>query len=128
MTLLRSSLGAMERVLDDIGAHGTQEASVDEMLTRQRLYELVDYEAYNAFDTGIFNFEVPEFRHLEIEDSGIERVVGFVVHQFVETLSGEHLIHGRLLGTVGSDVVQDSLHGPEGAAQQGHRVDDYIRI
>lgn len=60
VTLLRSSLGAMERVLDDIGAHGTQEASVDEMLTRQRLYELVDYEAYNAFDTGIFNFEVPE--------------------------------------------------------------------
>ncbi|MDN5606180.1 methylisocitrate lyase [Rothia sp. HC945] len=60
VTLLRSSLGAMERVLDDIAAHGTQEASVDEMLTRQRLYELVDYEAYNAFDTGIFNFEVPE--------------------------------------------------------------------
>ncbi|WP_129361012.1 MULTISPECIES: methylisocitrate lyase [Micrococcaceae] len=60
VTLLRSSLGAMERVLEDIDRHGTQEASVDEMLTRQRLYDLVDYEAYNTFDTGIFNFEVPE--------------------------------------------------------------------
>ncbi len=30
------------------------------MMTRARLYELVDYEAYNAFDTGIFNFEVPD--------------------------------------------------------------------
>lgn len=60
VTLLRSSLGAMERVLDGIRADGTQEASVDDMLTRARLYELVDYEAYNAFDTGIFNFEVPE--------------------------------------------------------------------
>ncbi|WP_129659416.1 methylisocitrate lyase [Rothia uropygialis] len=60
VTLLRSSLGAMERVLEDIDRQGTQEASVDEMLTRQRLYELVDYEAYNTFDTGIFNFEVPE--------------------------------------------------------------------
>ncbi|WP_269928312.1 methylisocitrate lyase [Kocuria massiliensis] len=60
VTLLRSSLGAMERVLDGIEADGTQEASVDDMLTRARLYELVDYEAYNTFDTGIFNFEVPE--------------------------------------------------------------------
>ena len=29
------------------------------MLTRARLYDLVDYEAYNQFDTGIFNFQVP---------------------------------------------------------------------
>lgn len=59
VTLLRSSLGAMERVLQDIRAHGTQEESVPEMLTRQRLYELVDYAGYNQFDTGIFDFEVP---------------------------------------------------------------------
>ena len=60
VTLLRSSLGAMERVLDTIEQDGTQEAAVDEMFTRARLYELVDYQAYNAFDTGIFNFEVPQ--------------------------------------------------------------------
>ena len=59
VTLLRSSLGAMERVLETIERDGTQEAYVDQMFTRSRLYDLVDYEAYNQFDTGIFNFEVP---------------------------------------------------------------------
>lgn len=60
VTLLRSSLGAMEHVLDTIRTDGTQEAAVERMLTRQRLYELVDYEGYNQFDSGIFDFEVPE--------------------------------------------------------------------
>lgn len=60
VTLLRSSLGAMERVLDSIDAEGTQESFVDQMFTRARLYDLVDYQAYNRFDTGIFNFEVPD--------------------------------------------------------------------
>ncbi|MCU6479127.1 methylisocitrate lyase [Arthrobacter silviterrae] len=59
VTLLRSAMGAAERVLDAISADGTQKAAVPEMLTRARLYELVDYEAYNQFDTGIFNFQVP---------------------------------------------------------------------
>jgi methylisocitrate lyase len=59
VTLLRSAMGAAERVLDTITADGTQEAAVDQMLTRSRLYELVAYEDYNAFDSGIFNFEVP---------------------------------------------------------------------
>ena len=60
VTLLRSALGAMEGVLDTIRRDGTQEAAVDAMLTRARLYELVDYEGYNRFDEGIFNFEVPQ--------------------------------------------------------------------
>ena len=59
VTLLRSSMGASERVLDAIRTEGTQQSQADQMLTRARLYELVDYEAYNRFDTGIFNFEVP---------------------------------------------------------------------
>ncbi|MCQ9164326.1 methylisocitrate lyase [Arthrobacter sp. STN4] len=59
VTLLRSAMGAAERVLDALAADGTQEAAVPDMLTRARLYELVDYEAYNQFDTGIFNFQVP---------------------------------------------------------------------
>ncbi|HJX80035.1 methylisocitrate lyase [Glutamicibacter sp.] len=59
VTLLRSAMGAAERVLDAISEDGTQEREVDNMLTRSRLYELVDYEAYNRFDTGIFNFQVP---------------------------------------------------------------------
>ncbi|MFL4478542.1 methylisocitrate lyase [Paeniglutamicibacter sp. ORCA_105] len=60
VTLLRSAMGEAERVLDVIAADGTQESRVDSMLTRARLYELVDYEAYNRFDTGIFNFQVPD--------------------------------------------------------------------
>ncbi|MEO4039537.1 methylisocitrate lyase [Micrococcaceae bacterium Sec6.3] len=59
VTLLRSAMGAAERVLDAISSEGTQQSQVEHMLTRARLYELVDYEAYNAFDTGIFNFDVP---------------------------------------------------------------------
>lgn len=59
VTLLRSAMGATERVLDTILSHGTQAAQVPEMLTRARLYELVDYEGYNRFDTSVFDFEVP---------------------------------------------------------------------
>lgn len=59
VTLLRIAMGAAERTLETIRAEGTQEARVPEMLTRARLYELVDYEAYNRFDTGVFNFQVP---------------------------------------------------------------------
>ncbi|MFC7402112.1 methylisocitrate lyase [Citricoccus sp. GCM10030269] len=59
VTLLRSSLGAMERVLSGIRAEGTQQSSVSEMLTRERLYELVDYAGYTAFDSSVFNFQVP---------------------------------------------------------------------
>lgn len=59
VTLLRSAMGAAERTLESIRADGTQEAQVEQMLTRSRLYELVDYEAYNRFDTGVFNFQVP---------------------------------------------------------------------
>lgn len=66
VTLLRSAMGAMEGVLETIRDEGTQEAYVDKMLTRARLYELVDYEAYNTFDTGIFNFDVPS---LNIDDN-----------------------------------------------------------
>jgi methylisocitrate lyase len=59
VTNLRSAMGAIERTLSAIREHGTQAPAVDEMLTRSRLYELVDYEGYNRFDSGIFNFRVP---------------------------------------------------------------------
>ncbi len=59
VTLLRSAMGAAERTLESIKSDGTQEAQVPSMLTRARLYELVDYEAYNRFDTGVFNFQIP---------------------------------------------------------------------
>jgi methylisocitrate lyase len=63
VTLMRAALGAMERVLDTIRADGTQEAAVPDMLTRARLYELVDYNGYNQFDSGVFDFEVPGLHH-----------------------------------------------------------------
>jgi methylisocitrate lyase len=59
VTLLRSAMGAAERTLESIKAEGTQEAQVGSMLTRARLYDLVDYEGYNRFDSGVFNFRVP---------------------------------------------------------------------
>ncbi|GGG62846.1 2-methylisocitrate lyase [Kocuria dechangensis] len=59
VTLMRSALGAMERVLQTIRADRTQEAAVPDMLTRARLYELVDYNGYNQFDSSVFDFEVP---------------------------------------------------------------------
>ncbi|GAA4669599.1 methylisocitrate lyase [Gordonia humi] len=59
VTLLRSAMGAAERTLDELVAAGTQESQVPEMLTRARLYELVDYPSYDSFDAGVFDFEVP---------------------------------------------------------------------
>ena len=59
VTLLRSAMGAAERTLDSIKANGTQQHAVPEMQTRARLYELVDYESYNRFDSSVFNFQVP---------------------------------------------------------------------
>ncbi|MBH0117473.1 methylisocitrate lyase [Salinibacterium sp. NG253] len=56
VTLLRSAMGAAERTLDAINADGTQQAAVGEMQTRARLYELLDYESYNTFDSSVFNF------------------------------------------------------------------------
>jgi methylisocitrate lyase len=60
VTSLRSAMGAIERTLDTISTEGTQEPAVQEMMTRARLYELVDYEAYSSFDAGVFDFDVPE--------------------------------------------------------------------
>ncbi|GAA5194371.1 methylisocitrate lyase [Arthrobacter gyeryongensis] len=59
VTLLRIAMGAAESTLDTIKRLGTQEVRVPAMLTRARLYDLVDYEAYNHFDTGVFNFQIP---------------------------------------------------------------------
>lgn len=62
VTLLRSAMGAAERTLESIKANGTQQHAVPGMQTRARLYELVDYESYNRFDSSVFNFQVPDGR------------------------------------------------------------------
>jgi methylisocitrate lyase len=56
VSLLRLAMGAAERGLDTLLADGSLKPAVSEMQTRARLYELLDYEAYNTFDSGVFNF------------------------------------------------------------------------
>ena len=56
VTLLRSAMGAAERTLEVIVEEGTQQSAVAAMQTRARLYELLDYEAYNSFDSSVYNF------------------------------------------------------------------------
>jgi methylisocitrate lyase len=62
VSLLRLAMGAAERGLDTILAEGSLRSEVTNMQTRARLYELLDYENYNSFDTSVFNFEVPSAR------------------------------------------------------------------
>ncbi|CAO5162186.1 2-methylisocitrate lyase [Frankia sp. AiPs1] len=58
VTLLRIAMGAVEDGLRRIASEGTQAGLVEGMQTRSRLYELLDYSAYNSFDTSIFNFRI----------------------------------------------------------------------
>jgi len=59
VSLLRIAMGAAERALETIRTEGSLKSEVAGMQTRARLYELLDYESYNAFDTSVFNFTVP---------------------------------------------------------------------
>ena len=58
VSTLRLAMGAVERGLDTLVAEGSLNAEVQNMQTRARLYELLDYEAYNEFDSGVFNFSL----------------------------------------------------------------------
>jgi methylisocitrate lyase len=62
VSLLRIAMGAAERGLDALVAEGSLKSEVAMMQTRARLYELLDYAAYNAFDTSVFDFDVPDAR------------------------------------------------------------------
>jgi len=53
VTLLRIAMGAAERALATIAREGTQGSLIGEMQTRDRLYELLDYERYTEFDQSI---------------------------------------------------------------------------
>ena len=59
VTSLRVAMGAVEELLAELERTGTQSSFVPRMQTRARLYELIDYEGYGAFDHSIFNFEIP---------------------------------------------------------------------
>jgi methylisocitrate lyase len=58
VTLLRLALHAADAGLAAIAEGGTQEGLLDRMQHRRDLYDLLDYESYNSFDAGIYNFRV----------------------------------------------------------------------
>jgi methylisocitrate lyase len=58
VSLLRLAMGSAMRGLDALKDEGSLQSVVGEMQTRAELYDLLDYEDYNQFDSGIFNFSL----------------------------------------------------------------------
>ena len=56
ITTQRLAMKSVEDGLRVIFEHGHQNNIIDKMQTRKRLYELVEYEKYNALDETIYNF------------------------------------------------------------------------
>jgi methylisocitrate lyase len=58
VSLLRLAMGAAARGLDELTGSGSLAAQLGQMQHRADLYDLIDYEAYGTFDSGVFNFTV----------------------------------------------------------------------
>ena len=58
VSLLRLAMGSAARGLDTLIGQGTLEPVLGEMQHRADLYELLDYESYNQFDSNVFNFQI----------------------------------------------------------------------
>lgn len=58
VTTLRLAMFAAEEGLREIATQGTQKELLYRMQHRSRLYELLQYERYNDFDSGICNFQL----------------------------------------------------------------------
>ena len=58
VSLLRTAMGAASRALDTLIDEGHLTSRLGEMQHRADLYDLIDYEAYNHFDTSVFNFQI----------------------------------------------------------------------
>jgi methylisocitrate lyase len=58
VSLLRLAMGAADRGLDTLASEGSLASAVPQMQTRAALYELLDYHAYNQFESSIFNFSL----------------------------------------------------------------------
>lgn len=56
VTLFRLAMGAVADGLRTLVAEGTQTGLVERMQTREQLYELLDYDAYAAFDDSVADF------------------------------------------------------------------------
>lgn len=60
VTTLRLAMGAIENGLRALRDNGSQSALIDQMQTRARLYELLGYESYTAFDADVFDFRLSQ--------------------------------------------------------------------
>lgn len=58
VSLLRIAMGAAGRGLDELTDAGALTRLLPEMQHRADLYDLIDYEGYNRFDTSIYDFTV----------------------------------------------------------------------
>jgi methylisocitrate lyase len=59
VSLLRLSMGIAGRGLDAIREHGSLSGMLEEMQTREELYELLDYASYAEYDNSVYNFQLP---------------------------------------------------------------------
>lgn len=62
VSLLRIAMGAAGRALDTLDTEGHLTGKLGEMQHRADLYDLIDYEQYNRFDTSVFNFTITKER------------------------------------------------------------------
>jgi len=58
VTTLRLAMKAVEDGLRSLAELGTQQSVVEQMQTRQQLYELLRYEEYAELDQNLFNFKL----------------------------------------------------------------------
>ncbi|MCK3769510.1 methylisocitrate lyase [Microbacterium aerolatum] len=58
VSMLRIAMGATGRALDTLIDEGHLTSKLGEMQHRADLYDLIDYESYNHFDSGVFNFTI----------------------------------------------------------------------
>ena len=58
VSMLRIAMGATGRALDTLTEERHLTSRLGEMQHRADLYDLIDYESYNHFDSGVFNFTV----------------------------------------------------------------------
>ena len=63
VSTLRVAMGATEEFLRDMQETGLQsEEWLDRMQHRSRLYELVRYDEYNAFDQSVFTYSKDSYK------------------------------------------------------------------
>jgi methylisocitrate lyase len=56
VTLFRLAMGAVTDGLRELAVEGTQAGLLGRMQTREQLYEVLDYDAYAAFDDSVADF------------------------------------------------------------------------